>query len=173
MMRLPIIEHAPDLRWQVRGGARVALRVTVKAVIWEGGHLLLLHSPRWNCYKFAGGGVELRESHAEALARELREELGATLLEVGPPLLTVTELSPAQEPAADVFQMDSLYYACQVRPDENLRVLEPYEAELGLKPCWVTPVQAAQANAAALAQAGSPRWLRREVAVLQALEKGV
>ena len=172
MRRLPIIAHAPDLRRQVRGGARVASRVTVKAVIWEGGRLLLLHTPRWEGYKFAGGGVEAGESHAEALARELREELGAELLDLGPPVLTVCELSLAEEAGAEVFRMDSMYYGCQVKLGQYSPALESYEAELDLKPCWVTPAQAAQANAAALAQPGSPRWLWREIEVLRALEQG-
>lgn len=171
MMRLPTIEHAPGLVQEVQSGARVASRVTVKAVIWEGERLLLLHSPRWESYKFAGGGVEAGESHADALARELREELGAQLLGVGPLLLTVAELSQAQEAAADVFRMDSFYYACRVKPGQHSPALEAYEAELGLMPCLVTPAEAAQANARAQRQAAAPRWLRREVAALHALKK--
>ena len=171
MIRLPTIEHAPGLMQEVQSGARVASRVAVKAVIWEGERLRLLHSQRWSCYKFAGGGTETGESHAVALARELREELGAELLELGLPLLTVTELSWAQEAAADVFQMDSFYYPCQVRSGQHPPTLEAYEAELGLTPCLVTPAEAAQANAWAQRQTAAPRWLRREVAVLRALEQ--
>ncbi|RTR27044.1 NUDIX domain-containing protein [Deinococcus radiophilus] len=168
MIRLPTMEDLPGLLRRVQGGAVCSERVTVKAVIWQGGQLGLLHSPRWGCYKFPGG-VEPGEDHAAALTRELREETGAELLELGPCLLTVTELAPAQEPEAEVFQMGSFCYACQVTEAQHSPALETYEAELGLEPCWVAPQVAAQANAAALRQPGSPRWIPREIAVLRAL----
>ncbi|MFC6591955.1 NUDIX domain-containing protein [Deinococcus lacus] len=95
MLTLPTIEHSPGLAAQVAAGAACAERVTAKAVTRRGERLWLLHSPVWDCYKFPGGGVEGGESHAAALTREMREEAGAALGELGPCLLTVTELSAA------------------------------------------------------------------------------
>ena len=36
----------------------------------------MVHSRKYNYYKFPGGGIEAGESYAEALCREVREEAG-------------------------------------------------------------------------------------------------
>lgn len=66
----------------------------VCAVITQPSGLLLAcqrppHGHLAGLWEFPGGKVEPGESHATALARELREELGITA-EVGPPLTPVT-----------------------------------------------------------------------------------
>ena len=181
MRQLATIEHAPNLLQQVAQGVPCSYRTAIKAVLWRGNKLLLLYSPKWNCYKFAGGGVEANESHADTLRRELREEAGAEMLQAGPCLLKVTELALLPEaassaatslvstPNAEIFQMVSYYYICHVAEAQQPPKLEPYEVELGLTPVWVTPEVAVEANVLATQREGAPRWLRREVAVLRAL----
>jgi 8-oxo-dGTP pyrophosphatase MutT (NUDIX family) len=59
---------------------RRALTLGVRAVVLNGDNRVLLikhsYTPGWH---FPGGGVEPRETIAEALARELEEESGVTL----------------------------------------------------------------------------------------------
>jgi len=59
---------------------RRALTLGVRAVVFDGGNRVLLvkhsYTPGWH---FPGGGVEPRETIAEALARELEEESGVAL----------------------------------------------------------------------------------------------
>lgn len=90
-------------------------------------------------------------------------------MRVGPPLLYISELSPAQEAEAEIFRMDSVYYPCEVLHSQYSTQLEAYEAALGLTLKLVSRQEAAAANAQALVQEGAPRWLRREIEVLHAL----
>ena len=57
-------------------------RTAVRAVILRARELLMVYSSNVGDYKCPGGGVDLGESHEQALARELREECGASLLSV-------------------------------------------------------------------------------------------
>ena len=55
-------------------------RTAVRAVILRGPELLMVYSSNVGDYKFPGGGVDIGETHQQALARELLEECGASLL---------------------------------------------------------------------------------------------
>lgn len=169
MIELPTIEHAPGLLRRAEAGAVTSQRRTVKAVIRQKGELWLLHAPQLNVFKFAGGGQKCGESDEATLVRELREETGAELLRVGPPLLCISELSPAREAEAEIFRMDSVYYPCEVLHSQYSTQLEAYEAALGLTLKLVSPQEAAATNHQALTYEDAPRWLRREIEVLRAL----
>ncbi|HHP5455030.1 TPA: NUDIX domain-containing protein, partial [Aeromonas veronii] len=68
---------------EVRTDGRTLERLTVRAVVPRGDELLLVHSRVNGDLMFPGGGIEAGESHRVALARELLEECGAELREVG------------------------------------------------------------------------------------------
>ena len=59
------------------------MRDVVAALFEKDGAYLVFrrprHKARGGCFEFAGGKVEEGESHREALIRECREELGATV----------------------------------------------------------------------------------------------
>ena len=61
---------------------RAILRTAARAVILRGSELLMVYSSNVGDYKFPGGGVDIGETHQQALARELLEECGASLLSV-------------------------------------------------------------------------------------------
>lgn len=66
-------------------------RLAARAVLFDdNGRVVLLHVARFGYYKLPGGGVEAGEDMALALARELKEEVGASAV-------VVTEVGRVEE----------------------------------------------------------------------------
>jgi 8-oxo-dGTP pyrophosphatase MutT (NUDIX family) len=146
-------------------------RTAVRAVIRRGRELLMVFSSAVGDYKFPGGGVDVGESHEQALARELREECGASLLSVDGELGAVIEYNLAKEKEFDTFKMTSHYYFCHVGDDFGAQKLDDYERDLGFKPVWVDVDLAISTNHLLLNADKIPEWLKREVFVLNYIEQ--
>lgn len=145
-------------------------RTAVRAVVLRGDELLMVHSANVGDYKFPGGGVEEGETHQQALARELCEECGASLLGVDGELGAVVEYDFAKEEEYDVFKMTSYYYFCRVGGDFGVQKLDDYEKDLGFQPLWVDLDFAISANRSLFHADTIPEWLKREFFILEYLE---
>ena len=55
-------------------------RPSVRGIIVRGGKLALVHSLKYDYYKFPGGGIDDGETHTATLVREVREETGLNVL---------------------------------------------------------------------------------------------
>jgi|GEM_PF-6989535 hydrolase, NUDIX family len=56
-------------------------RPSVRGIILDQDHkIALIYSQKFHIYKFPGGGIEPGEDHLTALAREINEETGMTLI---------------------------------------------------------------------------------------------
>ena len=142
-------------------------RIAVRAVILRGRNLLMVFSSAVGDYKFPGGGVDNGESHEQALAHELREECGASLLSVDSELGAIIEYNFAEEKDFDVFKMTSHYYFCQVEDGLGAQNLDGYEKDLGFKPVWIDIDDAISINRSLFNSDKIPEWLRRELFVLE------
>ncbi len=151
---------------------RTSYREAVRAIIRRGDQFLLVYSSKQGDYKFPGGGVDAGETHADALARELREECGATLAAIGPAFGKVVEYDRAQRTGYEVFKMTSFYYWCSVEDAFEPQSLEAYEQELGFQPVWVALDDALCANRALGVHGyrGEYRWVTRETFVLEQIK---
>ncbi len=148
---------------------RVVQRIAVRAVIQRGRDLLMVYSANVGDYKFPGGGVDVGESHEHALARELREECGASLLSVDGELGAIIEYNFANEKDFDVFKMTSHYYFCKIRDGFSEQKLEGYEKDLGFQPVWINIEEAIMKNKLLLNSINPPEWLKREIFALEYL----
>ena len=147
------------------------IREAVKGVIIKDNQILMIHSRQNGDYKFPGGGVELSESPEETLIREIKEECGAVVDEIGEKIGTVVEYKKAREPEYDVFKMVSAYYLCQISEKKNELKLDPYEQDLGFHPVWVSISEAISQNKKVFkAQKDDvSKWTKREIFVLESL----
>jgi len=134
------------------------------------GELLMIYSPVNGDYKFPGGGVDVGESHHEALRREIREECGATLTQVTGELGKTLEYANAFDQAFDTYKQVSYYYFCEIDGEMGDLNLEDYEEELGFQPVWLDIETALGTNKRIHAEASpNPRWVRREIFILSLL----
>lgn len=97
----------------------------------------MVYSSKDGDYKFPGGGVDIGETYETALAREIREECGATVTSINDELGKVTEFDFSIDKNYDVFKMTSFYYICEVDPNFGEQSLDQYEKDLGFTPVWV------------------------------------
>ena len=146
-------------------------RTAVRAVVLRGRELLMVYSANVGDYKFPGGGVDVGETHAQALARELLEECGASLLSVDDEIGAIVEYNLPMEKDFDVFKMTSYYYQCKVKDGFGSQKLDGYEAELGFQPMWIDIDKAIEANKSL--STPSIEWLRREIFALEYLKQNV
>jgi 8-oxo-dGTP pyrophosphatase MutT (NUDIX family) len=174
MRVLAEIDRTPGIR---HTGRRV-IREAVRAVIRDGDSLLMIHSACDGDYKFPGGGIKHGEDRFTALAREVNEESGATLVFRPVEFGKVIEYDLPIEKHFDLFVMTSYYYNCLIGSKMGIQHLDNYESELGFTPEWIPIAEALAVNQTLLREQPQKlqRWVKRESAVLQILlngEKGV
>lgn len=148
-------------------------REAVRGVIKHKNKLLMVYSSKDGDYKFPGGGVDAGETYEEALAREIREECGATVTKICSEFGKTIEYDIPIEKEYDVFKMVSYYYICEVNSVLEEQLLEEYERNLGFEPVWTDIDSAIKANKTIINTKtyDTPRWTKRELFVLELLKK--
>ena len=147
----------------------VNYREAVRAIIMQNNNILMVHCNKGD-YKFPGGGVNTKESHEEALKREVREETGYIVSDVKKKIGVAIERNLDELKKETVFEMTSHYYLCEISDEQTLQELDHYEAELDFKPVWIHVDKAILENEEVLKNKDKNRWVYREVNVLKALK---
>ena len=142
-------------------------RPSVRAIIIANQKVLMVHSLKYDYYKFPGGGIEAGESLPEALCREVREESGmmvdpASIREFG----LVHRRSRGDN--GGVFIQDNFYFLCDAQEHVGQQ-LDAYEADEGFTPEWITPEHAIETNRYHNHGASEHIMLEREALVLERL----
>jgi len=125
-------------------GTELRLREAARAVILDpDGRILLVRFefPDRSVWACPGGGLEPGESHEAALRRELREEVGVELEELGPCVWTRTHIIPFLNGLWDG-QVER-FFLLQVEPFEPAPLLTPEQlrAEFVVEVRWWTAEQ--------------------------------
>lgn len=120
------------------------VRPSVRGIVIREGKVLMVHSLKYDYYKFPGGGIEPGETLEQALCREVAEESGmvvepGSIREYG----MVHRIQKGEKEG--IFIQDNFYYLCDV--GEALgQNLDDYEAEERFTPEFVRPEHAIETN---------------------------
>ena len=154
----------------VEEGTNIMSREAVRAIILNQDNIFMVRNNKGD-YKFPGGGINKKESHQEALEREVKEETGYLLESVTEKIGIVIERNIDKHEKDSIFEMTSHYYLCKVSDKQTFQELDDYETKLGFHPIWIKIDKAIEENEEILKDETKDKnpWVNRETMVLKKL----
>ena len=148
---------------------RTVIRNSARSIIIKNNKIAMIHSVKYDYYKFPGGGIENGEDPIDAMIRETREEAGLvvipeTIKEYG----MVHRIQKGNLNEDECFIQDNYYYLCDALDGIYSQKLDDYEAEELFQLEYVDPYFAIKKNI----NVTEPRkriMLDREIRVLNML----
>ena len=120
-------------------------RPSVRGIIVHGGKIALVHSLKYDYYKFPGGGTDEGETHSDTLVREVREETGLNIIPES--IREYGYVYRAQKgKTEDIFVQENFYFFCDVSDVQSEVSLDGYEAEEEFTLEFAAPRYAAEVN---------------------------
>ena len=148
------------------------IRHSARCINIKRGLVAMVHSIKYNYYKFPGGGIEKGESREQAMIRETREEAGlAVIPESVKEYGYVHRIQKSDHDDADYFVQDNYYYLCDVEEDIQVQELDDYEADEKFTLEYVEPDKAIFINRNVNHGPKEQVMLEREAMVLELLKK--
>ena len=146
------------------------VRNSARSIIIRGKKIAMIHSLKYDYYKFPGGGIEGEESPISAMIRETREEVGLvvkpdTIKEYG----YVHRIQKSDKDATECFVQDNYYYLCDAENEAVAPCLDNYEAAESYTLEFVEPHIAIQKNRNVLNSPYSSMMFEREARVIELL----
>ena len=152
-----------------RNGSRF-IRPSSRAIIIKDKKIAMIHSLKYDYYKFPGGGIEPGEDKITALIREVEEEAGLIVK-----LESVREygyvLRIQKGHVEDVLIQDNYYYFCDVEEEATLQKLDDYEADEQFTLEFIDPLIAIKINRKDIQRPKDQIMIEREARVLEYLIK--
>lgn len=147
-------------------------RHSARCINIKNGLAAMVHSIKYDYYKFPGGGIERDEGKENAMIRETREESGLIVIpqsvkEYG----YVHRVKKSDYDDADYFVQDNYYYLCDVEENVQSQDLDDYEADEGFTLEYVEPDKAIFINRNVNHGPKEQTMLEREAMVLELLKK--
>ncbi len=154
--------------YDINGKAFV--RPSARGIIIRNGRVGMVHSIKYDYYKFPGGGIEEGESKIDALTREIAEEAGLCVIpETIKGYGYVHRIQKSDLADADVFIQDNFYYLCETENALRPQRLDDYEKVEHFTLEWVRPFTAIDANRNGNHGPKEQTMLEREARVLEML----
>ena len=147
-------------------------RPSARGIIIKDHKVAMIHSKKYDYYKFPGGGIEEGESPVEAMIREVKEESGLTVIPE-----SIREFGNVHRRSktakGGLFIQDNFYFICASENDVGNTNLDDYENEEGFALEFVAPEIAIERNRHCPYESKMPLMLEREARVLELLiERG-
>lgn len=149
------------------------VRPSVRAIIIKDGTVAMVHSLKYDYYKFPGGGMEPGESQLDALIRETREEAGLIVIPNSIQEYGYVHRVKKSDPDTIYgrFIQDNFYYLCSAEDAVRSQELDDYEAEEHFTLEYVLPESAIRINRTVDHGPKDQLMLEREALVLEHLQK--
>ena len=146
------------------------VRPSARAILIRDGRIVMVHSLKYDYYKFPGGGIEEGESPVQAVIRETLEEAGLRVIpgsvrEYG--LVRRVQKSPVDP--TERFLQENYYYLCEAEPGQTAQKLDGYEAEERFSPEFAEPETVIRVNRTGGHGPKDPMTLEREARVMELL----
>lgn len=146
------------------------VRNSARCITIKDGRIAMVHSLKYDYYKFPGGGIEKDESPERAMIREAKEEAGLIVIPQSVlPYGYVHRMQKDGQGNADFFVQDNFYYLCDVEEGAQSQNLDDYEAEEQFTLEYVEPNKAIRVNRIADHGPKDQIMLEREARVLELL----
>lgn len=146
----------------------VHIRPSVRGIIVRNGKVAMVHSRKYNYYKFPGGGLEPGETHEQALIREVAEETGLVVIPDSIHEYGMVHRKQ-RDHIADIFIQDNFYYLCDVEQEVMHQDLDDYEAEESFTLAFVDPGYAIRINKEEDHGPKSQTMITRDAGILEIL----
>ena len=146
------------------------VRNSARSIIIVDKKIAMIHSLKFDYYKFPGGGIEKDEDPVKAMIRETREEAGLvvkaeTIIEYG----YVHRIQRSNMNPSECFIQDNYYYLCDVEKERVPQCLDNYEADETYTLEFVEPEIAIIKNRNIINSPYDPVMFEREAKVIEML----
>lgn len=146
------------------------VRNSARSIIIRGGRVAMVHSLKYDYYKFPGGGIEQGEDPVEAMIRETREEAGLVVLpETVREYGLVHRIQKSDSDPTEIFEQDNYYYLCDAEDTVASQELDDYESRESYTLEFTDPHTAIRKNLADIRSPYNKTMFIREARVLQML----
>ena len=145
-------------------------RNSARSIIIRDGRVAMVHSLKYDYYKFPGGGIEGDENPIDAMIRETREEAGlsvipGTVKEYG----MVHRIQKSDKDESECFVQDNYYFLCEAEDEPVSQDLDEYEAKESYRLEFVKPETAIRKNRCVQESPYNKAMFEREARVLEML----
>ena len=152
------------------GCTRTFSRDSARSIIICHGRVAMIHSQKYDYYKFPGGGIENGEEPIEAMIRETQEEAGLTVIpesvkEYG----YVHRIQRSDCNPSECFVQNNYYYLCDAADSLVSQKLDEYEKEEAFQLVYIEPAMAIETNRRVRESPYNPIMFEREARVLELL----
>ena len=146
------------------------VRNSARSILIRDGKIAMVHSLKYDYYKFPGGGIEPGEEPVEAMIRETLEEAGLTVIpgsvrEYG----IVHRIQKSFSEGNDCFVQDNFYYLCEAEDRLGEQDLDDYESDERFTLEYIHPDTAIRANRSGDHGPKDSLMIEREARVLEML----
>ena len=145
-------------------------RDSARSIIISNGKIAMIHSKKYDYYKFPGGGIENGEDPFDAMIRETQEEAGLTVIpETVKEYGYVHRIQRSDKDPSECFIQDNYYYLCDAEDGLVSQNLDEYEKKESYQLEYVEPSLAIQKNRSVKDSPYNRMMFEREARVLEML----